>query len=79
MYYSHYCNKYQRVEYHCRGSQSCDSSGGSAVRDGSWGGSRLDSKADVDVAFEDDDMAAVAVAFEDHDYVAGDDSEKGTA
>ena len=49
------------------------------MRDGSWRGSRQDSKADVDVAFEDDDIAAVAVAFEDHDYVVGDDSEKGTA
>ena len=49
------------------------------MRDGSWGGSRLDSKADVDVAFEDDDVADVAVAFEDHDCVVGDDGEKATA
>ena len=80
MYYSHCCNKYQRVEDHCRGSQFGDSSGGSAVRDGSWRGSRLDSKADVDVAFEDDiAVADVVVAFEDHDYVVGDDRLKATA
>ena len=72
IYYSQYCNKYQRVEYHCRGSQSGDR------KAGSWRGSRLDSKADVDVAFEDDDIAVADVAFEDHDCVVG-DGEMATA